>query len=309
MALVSLGAAAFTLCSMYGFLTAASLSESTKYDPSRMASNVASGVGFIGAGVITNNRKAAGVYDRKSTVGGLTTAAAIWTSAAIGVASGVGLYFISFVATVSTITILQFGKVNNGDWGKRMLSSGIKQKRKAAVVAPKSNETDAEDVRGPDLNVTATPLGDRIKVPNAVAVLGDSIAAQRHVWDLHNKTRLATLLDETSENKVTADDEKTHPELNQSGAGRNQDLTRDAGNLKERSNAVSEMISLWNSSTVLTPEQLADPLLAKHIWGLNNNSTVGYNAILPPSFPTRHSIEEEQEIVWRKGKDEPGRGG
>ena len=49
MALVSLGAASFTLCSLYGFID--------KHDTSRMASNVASGVGFIGAGVITNNRK------------------------------------------------------------------------------------------------------------------------------------------------------------------------------------------------------------------------------------------------------------
>ena len=263
MALVSLGAAAFTLCSMYGFLTAASLSESTKYDPSRMASNVASGVGFIGAGVITNNRKAAGVYDRKSTVGGLTTAAAIWTSAAIGVASGVGLYFISFVATVSTITILRFGKVKNGNWGKRLLSSGTKQRRKAAVAALESNEADAQDISGSDLNVTATPLGS-----DDVTILGDNIAAQRHVWDLHNQTRSESLLDEISKNKVTVDDENNNPELNQLGAGRDQEL--------------------------------ANLLLAKHIWGLNNTSrpsSKGDDAFLPPGNPTRHSIEEKQEII------------
>ena len=68
MALVSLGAAAFTICSAYGFRAG---------DPSRMESNVASGVGFVGAGVITTSSSTLG--DRKENfVHGLTTAAAIW---------------------------------------------------------------------------------------------------------------------------------------------------------------------------------------------------------------------------------------
>lgn len=102
MALVSLGAASFTLCSLYGF--------SGKWDTSRMASSVASGVGFIGAGVITNNRKSNGVYDPSSSVRGLTTASAIWVSAAVGVASGTGMYFISLFVSLATITILRVGK-------------------------------------------------------------------------------------------------------------------------------------------------------------------------------------------------------
>lgn len=84
MALVSLGACAFTLCSLYGFLPEINkMSEffptATNYvkvDPSRMASSVASGVGFIGAGVITNNKRS----DGENSVRGLTTAAAIWVS-------------------------------------------------------------------------------------------------------------------------------------------------------------------------------------------------------------------------------------
>jgi len=116
MALVSLGAASFTLCGMYGFNNAIMdanglISAATKYDPSRMASSVASGVGFIGAGVITNNRQPNGMHDKDSSVNGLTTAAAIWTSAAVGVASGVGLYFISATASLATVFILRFGKV------------------------------------------------------------------------------------------------------------------------------------------------------------------------------------------------------
>ena len=85
-----------------------------------MASNVASGVGFIGAGVITNNRKANGVYDKTSSVKGLTTAAAIWVSAAVGVCAGTGLYFIGLVAALSTITILRVGKIGGFDHESRV---------------------------------------------------------------------------------------------------------------------------------------------------------------------------------------------
>eukprot|EP00978_Attheya_sp_CCMP212_P020795 scaffold60077_cov58-Attheya_sp.AAC.3 len=135
MALVSLGAAAFTLCSMFGFLAVANMSPAVKFDPSRMAANVASGVGFIGAGVITNNRKANGVYDRESSVKGLTTAAAIWVAAAVGVSSGVGLYYISAFASLGTICILRFGRVKHmGEtFGQNVLSVGSKkQKRKSS---------------------------------------------------------------------------------------------------------------------------------------------------------------------------------
>ena len=114
MALVSLGACAFTLCSIYGFspvsLGIPSEYSNVKVDPSRMASNVASGVGFIGAGVITNERKSGELFDKRKKVNGLTTAAAIWTSAACGVASGVGLYFVSAIAALGTIAILKARK-------------------------------------------------------------------------------------------------------------------------------------------------------------------------------------------------------
>jgi putative Mg2+ transporter-C (MgtC) family protein len=139
MALVSLGAAAFTLCSMFGFLAVANMSPAVKFDPSRMAANVASGVGFIGAGVITNNRKANGVYDRESSVKGLTTAAAIWVAAAVGVSSGVGLYYISAFASLGTICILRFGRVKHmGEtFGQNDLSVGSKkQKRKSSSAIP-----------------------------------------------------------------------------------------------------------------------------------------------------------------------------
>jgi putative Mg2+ transporter-C (MgtC) family protein len=94
MALVAMGAAMFTLCSLHGFGTTA--------DPSRLAANIASGVGFIGAGVITTSSN--------SKVQGLTTAAAIWLSAAVGVGCASGLALVATMASLLTVTILRIGK-------------------------------------------------------------------------------------------------------------------------------------------------------------------------------------------------------
>jgi uncharacterized membrane protein YhiD involved in acid resistance len=59
------------------------------------------------------------VYDKTSSVRGLTTAAAIWVSAAVGVCAGTGLYFVGLVAALSTIAILRVGKVGGFDHESR----------------------------------------------------------------------------------------------------------------------------------------------------------------------------------------------
>ena len=108
MALVALGAAAFTVCSQYGFFG--------RGDPSRMASNVASGVGFVGAGVITTTSTGSRLASNKdkdkapqqdTMVHGLATAAAIWLAAAVGVGCGAGLHVLSSSAAALTIVILK----------------------------------------------------------------------------------------------------------------------------------------------------------------------------------------------------------
>ncbi len=66
-------------------------------DPGRIAAQVVSGVGFLGAGAI---------IQMKGSVRGLTTAAGIWMSACIGLAVGAGMYFISTIATLLIIFIL-----------------------------------------------------------------------------------------------------------------------------------------------------------------------------------------------------------
>lgn len=92
-ALVSLGVATFTIVSAHGF-------SGGSIDPSRVAAGVVAGIGFIGAGAIIRERV------RGNMVVGITTAASLWTVAAIGMAAAVGLYIISVVATVLCLIIL-----------------------------------------------------------------------------------------------------------------------------------------------------------------------------------------------------------
>ena len=92
--LVSVGSALFTLTS----LEFASFGGPT--DPSRIASQIVSGIGFLGAGTIIRSGDS-------DTVRGLTTAASIWLTAAVGMAVGSGLYIISAVSTVVALVILR----------------------------------------------------------------------------------------------------------------------------------------------------------------------------------------------------------
>ena len=102
MSLVSLGASLFTLCGSNGF--------SGRFDSSRLSAAVASGVGFIGAGVITTNaQRRPGLADRDA-VHGMTTAAAIWVSAAAGVCCGCGLPFLGLTASLANVFIMRVGK-------------------------------------------------------------------------------------------------------------------------------------------------------------------------------------------------------
>ncbi|KAG5175095.1 MgtC/SapB/SrpB transporter, partial [Tribonema minus] len=103
MALVSLGAATFTLVSAYGF---------SGGDPGRVAANVASGVGFLGAGTITHPKKRVqGSSEVDADVRGLTTAAAIWIAAGLGMSAGAGMYFTAVCGTAITMVVLRLGDI------------------------------------------------------------------------------------------------------------------------------------------------------------------------------------------------------
>jgi putative Mg2+ transporter-C (MgtC) family protein len=92
-AMVSMGSALFILISE---ILRQSLLNMPGFNPTLMASNIIVGVGFLGAGLI--------VFKQERLVG-LTTASGLWVSAAIGVASGFGLYNLAVIATVLTMFI------------------------------------------------------------------------------------------------------------------------------------------------------------------------------------------------------------
>lgn len=86
--LVGLGSCAFTLVSAYGF--SAVLADDVTLDPSRIAAQIVSGIGFLGAGVIFKGR---------NVVRGLTTAATIWVAAAVGMTAGAGMLSLAILLT------------------------------------------------------------------------------------------------------------------------------------------------------------------------------------------------------------------
>ena len=89
--LISLGSALFTVVSIFGF--------AGTVDPARVAAGVVTGIGFIGAGVIFRGMKGDKVV-------GITTAASVWITAAIGIACGVGLYIIAVATTAISVIVL-----------------------------------------------------------------------------------------------------------------------------------------------------------------------------------------------------------
>jgi len=88
--LVALGAALFAIISGYGFT-------GENADPTRIAAQIVSGIGFIGAGTILQYR---------GHIRGLTTAASLWAVAAVGMATGAGLFVLAVTGTVLILVVL-----------------------------------------------------------------------------------------------------------------------------------------------------------------------------------------------------------
>ena len=312
MALVSLGAAVFTICSMYGFLSVASDAMGTKVDPSRMASNVVSGVGFLGAGVITNNRQASGIYDRQSSVNGLTTAAAIWVSAAVGVACGAGMYVVGASAAASTIAILRFGRVKNTGIGKRVMSIGTKQKTKNISTSSATASADAiSSVEKADAG-----LGNAIShTPNENAepaiVAGDGLASKSKLGreDIMSPGKRAESMFEKKEGaKAKSKKAAIDVPMPSSMQGADVDPAEKKYSVKKTSTKNGDGENGGTRSG-----KLIDPMLEKYLWGdtaINEGLPIPRHSGSQQSFdlakPPPQQIEEGQEIVRHGSDDEVG---
>ena len=95
--LVGLGSGLLMVLSMHGFDDFMGI-QGIQRDPSRMAAQVISGMGFIGAGCI---------IFQKNAVKGLTTAAGLWVTSAIGMTAGAGMYALALVATALVLMCLE----------------------------------------------------------------------------------------------------------------------------------------------------------------------------------------------------------
>ena len=134
--LVTLGACIFTLLSVYGFPTFADgdniiINNATGIrDTSRVAAQIVTGIGFIGAGTVLRNGPM---------VFGLTTAATLWIAASIGMACGAGMYDIAVISTILSVAVLTLIRI----FEKRILpTSGKNIKRYKLVVYCNGEDVD-----------------------------------------------------------------------------------------------------------------------------------------------------------------------
>ncbi len=96
--MVCLGACIFTIISLYGFqVRVGAMDVVVQNDPARIAAQIITGIGFIGAGTVMRHG---------SNVSGITTAATLWVCAAIGMCCGCGAYVTAFFASFATLIVL-----------------------------------------------------------------------------------------------------------------------------------------------------------------------------------------------------------
>jgi putative Mg2+ transporter-C (MgtC) family protein len=169
--LVSVGAALFTLVSAYAWTDwTFSTRDGLVFDPTRIAAQVVTGIGFLGAGAIIR---------QGLSIKGLTTAATLWVVAAIGMAAGVGYYEAALVTTALVLVTL---------WPLRILAFKLSarvrpEEGRVAVDLPAgaSAVSILEAVEGTGADVTSLEFeqeGDRRRVDIVVRIAGGRSPAQ-----------------------------------------------------------------------------------------------------------------------------------
>lgn len=124
--LVALGSALMMVVSQYGFAELLATHGDVRFDPGRIAAQVVSGIGFIGAGTIILHRQL---------VRGLTTAASLWATAGIGLAAGAHMYALAGAATLLTLFGLEALTLFFGGLGRKRTLIVYSSARREAVEA------------------------------------------------------------------------------------------------------------------------------------------------------------------------------
>lgn len=142
-AILSLGACLIMCLSKYGFTDLA-----INGDPARLAAQIVSGIGFLGAGVI---------YVRHGSVSGLTTAAGIWTTSAIGMCIGAGLYDVGILATCMILFIqMLFHKGKIVKMAHSSIMIQIETKNQKELLQDLQSVFDSMDVQIQDYKIVKT---------------------------------------------------------------------------------------------------------------------------------------------------------
>lgn len=150
MALVSLGSALFTINSTFGFM-----SGPMSWDASRVSAAIPSGVGFLGAGLIVKSSEVdPDTGERHHLVQGITTAAATWLSAAVGIACGGGMYFTAGFSTALNLLLLRFGPRPAGTDEDRSVASRMSGTEWANLVDKDAEAGNGGTERPPSYGVT-----------------------------------------------------------------------------------------------------------------------------------------------------------
>ena len=116
--IVALGSALFMIISQYAF--------SGRFDAARVAAQVVSGIGFIGAGVI---------IFQKNVVRGVTTAAGLWVAAAIGLACGAGMFDVAGAAALMTVLCLELLHFFHLRYGEKVVDLTLKSQGNQDLLA------------------------------------------------------------------------------------------------------------------------------------------------------------------------------
>ena len=198
--LVCLGACIFTILSIYGFPTFAigdnvDINQATGIrDTARVAAQIVSGIGFIGAGAVLRNGPM---------VFGLTTAATLWIAASIGMACGAGMYDVAIISTALSIVVLTLIRV----FERQFLPSSAKQFKRFKILIYCNGE-DANKVYDYIIN-----KADNLKDFSAKKLIENTEKSKvTAIFDLSNKKITNEIYSDLSE--LVKPDSMTIQELN-----------------------------------------------------------------------------------------------
>ena len=165
--LVALGAALFMVISQYAF--------TGRFDAARVAAQVVSGIGFIGAGVI---------IFQKNVVRGVTTAAGLWVAAAIGLACGAGMYAIAAASTLMAVLCLETMHLITKRYGEKSVTLEI------------------SPIKGEDMAKVLDLIGKTGAEVRSFGQMRDVVTVQLLVRQRNYQDTLAKILECTKDYKV-----------------------------------------------------------------------------------------------------------